>query len=147
MTTTARGLTGISELAGKDLGHTEWTPVGPDRAASFAHATDAGTHDPTDEGPLGGPVADGFHTLGLVGTLFDRLLRLADIRMNLIYGVNRVRFPAPVPLGASVRLHATIAEVTELEGGGLSMLVDATLELAGETKPACVAQVVYRVYD
>lgn len=146
MTTTVHGLSEIKALAGRDLGHTDWVVLDRGRVASFAHATDATVHEPGDDAPLGGPVADGFHTLGLVGTLADRLLVFQDIRLNLIYGVNRVRFPSPVPIDAALRLHAAIGEVAEIEGG-VSLLIDATLELRGTTKPACVAQVAYRIYD
>lgn len=110
-----------------------------------------GTHTPTTPtrkapAPAGGPVADGFHTLGLVGTLVDRLLEFQEIRMNVIYGVNRVRLPSPVPVGALVRLHAEVGTVTEVRGGAMEMLVSATVEVEGEPKPACVAEIVYRIY-
>lgn len=156
MTTTVHGPAGVAALAGTDLGHTEWVRVDGDRVASFAHATDGHT-DAHGDGPLGGPVADGFHTLGLVGTLVDRLLEFRDIRMNVIYGVNRVRLPGPVPVGARVRLHAEVGEVraigepsdatdaTEVPAA-VEMLVNATVEVEDEPKPACVAQVVYRIY-
>ncbi|MFF4948133.1 MaoC/PaaZ C-terminal domain-containing protein [Streptomyces chattanoogensis] len=151
MTTTVRGLAGLAELAGRDLGSTQWVPVHQEHAAAFAHATHADTHahhadEENAEPPLGGPVADGFHTLGLVGTLVDRLLEFQEIRMNVIYGVNRVRLPSPVPHGARVRLHADVSTVTEVRGGAMEMLVNATVEVEGEPKPACVAEVVYRIY-
>ncbi|UGY94511.1 MaoC/PaaZ C-terminal domain-containing protein [Streptomyces gobiensis] len=156
MTTTVHGLSGLPELAGSSLGPTEWVRVDRDRVASFAHATDGqvNAHDGEGDGeeggggaPLGGPVADGFHTLGLIGTLFDRLLEFQEIRMNVIYGLNRVRLPSPLPVGARVRLHAEIAEVTEAGGGAMEMVVNGTVEIEDEPKPACVAQVLYRIYD
>lgn len=151
MTTTVRGLAGVAELAGSDLGSTPWVPVHQEHAAAFAHATHGHTHaDHADEEgsgpPLGGPVADGFHTLGLVGTLVDRLLEFQEIRMNVIYGVNRVRLPSPVPVSARVRLHAEVGTVTEVRGGAMEMLVSATVESEGASKPACVAEIVYRIY-
>ncbi|MGV4926835.1 MaoC family dehydratase (plasmid) [Streptomyces sp. BHT-5-2] len=151
MTTTVHGLAELAGLAGTDLGRTPWVPVDQAQVAAFAHATHGRTHDcdATEEGsapPLGGPVADGFHTLGLVGTLVDRLLEFQEIRMNVIYGVNRLRLPSPVPVGARVRLHAVVGTVAEVRGGAMEMLVDATVEVEGDPKPACVAQVVYRIY-
>ncbi|WP_043263088.1 MaoC/PaaZ C-terminal domain-containing protein [Streptomyces sp. CT34] len=150
MTTTVHGLAELAGLAGTDLGRTPWVPVDREHVAAFAHATHGHPHPAGEDGgdaPLGGPVADGFHTLGLVGTLVDRLLEFREIRMNVIYGVNRLRLPGPLPVGARVRLHAEVGAVTEVRGGGMEMLVYATVEVAGRPKPACVAEVVYRIYD
>lgn len=151
MTTTVSGLAGISELAGSDLGCTDWLEITAHRADAFAHATDGEPTNHADEGesqagPFGGPIADGCHTLSLVGSLFDRLLRIDGITMTVIYGMNKVRLPSPVLVGAKVRLHATIVEVAEVNSDSVQMVVDCTVEIEGVQKPACVAQMVYRTY-
>ena len=96
-------------------------------------------------GPFGGPIAHGYLTLSLVGPLFAELLVVRRARMVVNYGLDRVRFPAPVPVGGRVRLSATVAEVTEVSGG-LQLIADAVIEVQGSPKPACVARPVYRYF-
>jgi acyl dehydratase len=98
-------------------------------------------------GPFGGTIAHGYLTLSMVIPLFAELLEVTGISMTINYGLNKVRFPAPVPVGAKIRLAAVVAAVEPVGGGAaVQLTADFTVELDGGTKPACVAQGIYRYY-
>ena len=148
---TVDGLAEIKELTGRDLGRSDWLEVTQDRVDMFADAT--GDHqwihvdpDRAKDGPFGGPIAHGYLTLSLVIPLFTELLQIRGVTMGINYGLEKVRFPNPVRVGSKVRLAATVAEVTDVAPNGVQMLLDFTVEIDGETKPACVARAVYRQY-
>ncbi|MFP4513666.1 MAG: MaoC family dehydratase [Acidimicrobiales bacterium] len=151
MTTTVNGIDEIKALAGTDLGASDWKSVDQARIQTFADATDdhQWIHvdvDAAKDGPFGGPIAHGYLTLALVIPLWTELLVIEGIGMALNYGLNKVRFPAPVPAGSKIRLAATVAEVNEVGGGGVEVVADFTVECDATDKPACVAQAVYRYY-
>ncbi|UQU62767.1 MaoC family dehydratase [Couchioplanes caeruleus] len=148
---TVDGVAGLSALAGRDLGRSDWLEITQDRVDRFAEAT--GDHqwihvDPqrAQAGPFGGTIAHGYLTLSLVIPLFGALLEVRGVAMSINYGLEKVRFPNPVRVGSKVRLAATVAEVTGVAAGGVQMVLDFTVEIAGEAKPACVARAVYRHY-
>ncbi|MBA2949368.1 MaoC family dehydratase [Streptomyces himalayensis] len=150
MSITVSGLDELKKLAGGDLGTSEWITVSQERINTFADAT--GDHqwihtDPerAKEGPFGGPIAHGYLTLSLFIPLFTELLEVEGVTTKVNYGLNKVRFPSPVPAGSRIRLVARLAEVEEI-GGGVQVTVDGTIEIEGGTKPACVLQSVSRFY-
>ena len=115
MTTTANGLDELTALAGADLGHTSWVQVTQPRVGLFADAT--GDHqwihvDPARAatGPFSGTIAHGYLTLSMLVPLFDELLEVTGISMAINYGLNKVRFPTPVPVGSKIRLAARLAQ-------------------------------------
>lgn len=151
MTVNVHGLSAILALAGTDLGHTSWREITQDRVDVFADAT--GDHqwihvDPerAATGPFGGTIAHGYLTLALIIPLFGELLSINGVAVSINYGLNKVRFPSPVRVGSKIRLRGTVAEVTEVEGDGVEMTLDFVIEVEDGTKPACVAQAVYRHY-
>lgn len=151
MTITVQGLTELKTKSGTDLGHTDWLEITQDRVNAFAGATDDHQWIHVDpkrakSGPFGRTIAHGYLTLSLLIPLFNELLVVEGVGMAVNYGLNKVRFPAPVPVGAKIRLAGRLAEVTDVAGGGVQLLVDFTVEVDGGTKPACVAQAVYRFY-
>ncbi|PSM37228.1 enoyl-CoA hydratase [Streptomyces dioscori] len=151
MTTTAKGLDGLIALADSDLGRTDWLEITQERVNTFADATDDHQWIHTDpqrakEGPFGGPIVHGYLTLALNIPLFGDLLEIQDVSMSVNYGLEKVRFPSPVPVGAKIRLHGTVGSVEEVKGNGVQMQLTFTVEVEGNTKPACVAQAVYRHY-
>ncbi|MBU6534996.1 MaoC family dehydratase [Streptomyces mayonensis] len=151
MTTTAQGIEGLVSLAGRDLGRTDWLEITQERVNTFADATNDHQWIHTDpekakEGPFGGPVAHGYLTLSLIIPLFGGLLELSGISMSVNYGLEKVRFPSPVPVGAKIRLHGVVDSVEEVKGNGVQMGLSFTVEVEGSAKPACVAQAVYRHY-
>jgi len=134
---------------GDVFGPSSWVEITQERIDRFAEAT--GDHqwihvDPerAREGPFGTTIAHGYLTLSLLPAASEEVVPRRG-RMGINYGVNRVRFPAPVPVGSRLRTTFEVREVEEIEGGGQTTLL-ATVEREGGEKPVCVAEVVYRHY-
>jgi acyl dehydratase len=152
MTTTAHGLDELKRLAGTDLGTGEWRDISQDRINTFADATDDHQWIHVDPerargGPFGGTIAHGYLTLSLLIPLWSELLQISGISRAVNYGLNRVRFPAPVPVGSKIRLHAKVESAVEVAGPAVEMVVAMTIECSGSDKPAAVAEAVYRYYS
>ncbi|HYQ68551.1 MaoC family dehydratase [Actinophytocola sp.] len=146
-----QGIAGLLGLAGTTLGPTDWHGVPQDQVNTFADAT--GDHqwihvDPerAAAGPFGGTIAHGYLTLALIIPLWTSLLEIENLGMGVNYGLNKVRFPAPVPVGGKIRLTAHIAAADALDEKSAQLTVDFTMELAGSEKPAVAAQALYRYY-
>jgi acyl dehydratase len=151
MTITVQGLDGIRALAGQDLGRSDWLQISQEQVQLFADATgdQQWIHvDPAraKDGPFGGTIAHGYLTLALIIPLFNELLELRGVRMSVNYGLEKVRFPSPVPVGSKLRLAGQVVSVEDVSGDGVQMLLDFTIEVDGQDKPACVARAVYRHY-
>ncbi|MEU1283170.1 MaoC family dehydratase [Kitasatospora sp. NPDC005856] len=150
MALTVNGLDELKSLAGADLGTSAWLEVTQDRVNVFADATDDHQWIHTDPeraaaGPFGAPIAHGYLTLSLFIPFFTELLEVEGVATKVNYGLNKVRFPAPVKVGARIRLAARLAEVEEVPGG-LQITVDGAIEIEGGPKPAAVLQSVSRFY-
>ncbi|MGW4159288.1 MaoC family dehydratase [Streptomyces sp. NPDC004788] len=135
---------------GEQLGHSDWLEIEQKRIDQFADAT--GDHqwihvDPerAANGPFGKTIAHGYLTLSLLPTLVPQIMRVEGMKMGLNYGTNKVRFPAPVPVGSRLRATAVLTEVTEA-GGGVQVTATVTVEREGGDKPVCVAESVSRYY-
>jgi acyl dehydratase len=151
MTITANGLDELKALAGTSLGHTGWLEITQERVNAFADATDDHQWIHVDReraaaGPFGGTIAHGFLTLSLIIPLFGELLEVKGASMGINYGLNRVRFPAPVPVGSKIRMMAQLGAAEDAGVNAVHAVVDFTIEVEGSDKPACVAQGVYRYY-
>ncbi|MFJ4848009.1 MULTISPECIES: MaoC family dehydratase [unclassified Streptomyces] len=148
-----RIFTSVDELkaaVGEELGTTEWLEVDQKRIDLFADAT--GDHqwihvDPEKaaQGPFGTTIAHGYLTLSLIPSFTPELMRVEGVTMGVNYGVNKVRFPSPVPVGSRLRATGQVAEVTEVPGGA-QLVVRITVEREGGNKPVCVAETVVRFY-
>jgi acyl dehydratase len=150
MTTIVNGIDGLKAKVGEHLGYSNWVEVTQEQVNLFADAT--GDHqwihvDPerAKSGPFGGPIAHGYLTLSLAPMLLNSVLRVDGIAMGVNYGLNKLRFPAPVPVGSKLRLGATLAQVEDIAGGA-QVTLDLTFEVEGKDKPSCVAQAVFRYY-
>jgi acyl dehydratase len=149
----ARVFASVEELraaVGEELGTTDWLEIDQPRIDQFAEAT--GDHqwihvDPEKaaKGPFGTTIAHGYLTLSLISSLTPQLMRVEGVRMGVNYGVNKVRFPAPVPVGSRLRATGRIVEVSEA-GGGVQLVTAITIEREGGEKPVCVAETVARFY-
>lgn len=140
----------VLALKGRSLGPSSWLTLHQGRVDAFARSVDDWhwAHNDIDRasrGPFGGTIGHAHLTLSLVPHLFASLLGFAEGEDAMFYGYNRVRFPAPVPVGTSIRMTAGIVDVTDL-GGGEQMTVDLLIEIDGANRPACAAQAVFRHY-
>jgi acyl dehydratase len=149
--TTTTTLAELPSYKGKELGVSDWIEVTQERVNTFADAT--GDHQwihvdverAHRESPFGGPIAHGYLTLSLLIPMWSEVLTVTDTTMAVNYGLNKVRFPAPVPVGSKVRLTASLADVEEI-AGGLQLTVSAVIEREGGEKPVCIAEPVFRFY-
>ena len=138
-------------MVGDDLGTSPWLEVTQEMIDLFADAT--GDHqwihvdvERAKDGPFGGPIAHGYLTLSLLIPLWSQILVIEELDMAVNYGLNKVRFPAPVPAGAQVRVTAALAGAEEVNGGGIQATIDTVMHLGGADKPVCIAQMVHRYY-
>ncbi len=136
----------LTAAVGEELGTSEWLEVTQERVDAFADAT--GDHqwihvdvERAKEGPFGGTIAHGYLTLSLIPQFTPQLFSLETPGARLNYGVNKVRFPSPVPVGARIRATATLESVTDVPAGK-QMVTTYVVELEGADKPACVAETV-----
>ena len=141
----------LLDLHGADLGTTDWTTVTQEQVGLFAEAT--GDHQwihvdverARAESPFGGPIAHGYLTLSLVNLFLPQLLEVQGASMGVNVGLDRVRFPSPVPVGSRLRGAGQIVQVEEAKGG-VQVTVRVTLEVEGGDKPACIADTVSRFF-
>ncbi len=146
-------LKSIDELrarAGTHLGISEWRQVTQEEVNSFAAATEDYQWIHTDierakTGPYGQTIAQGYLTLSLAVPLLFDVFEVEGTNFVVNYGVNRVRFPTPVPVGRRIRLGAMLKAVKDVPGG-VQALIEATFELEGASKPPCVAEILLRFY-
>src|SRR5271156_1067894 len=145
---TYQKLSELEALVGSILGVSEWLSIDQARIDGFAAVTgdDQWIHvDPVRAaaGPFGTTVAHGYLTLSLVPVMVRTAFKIGDVRMTVNYGLNRVRFPAPVPVGSRLRGHFKLMTF-EAIAGGAQVVVEVTTEREGHTKPVCVAESVAR---
>jgi acyl dehydratase len=143
-------IAGLRDATGSHLGYTDWQRMTQERVDQFADVTEDHNFIHVDperakDTPFGGTIAHGFLSLSLLAPVSQQLLRVTDAAMGVNYGLDRVRFPAPVPVGAEWRGAGEIVEVTEIPGG-LQVKLRLTLEVRGAEKPAVVADSLIRVY-
>jgi acyl dehydratase len=148
-----RTITGLDELKqaeGEELGVSDWHRITQADIDAFADVT--GDHqwihvDPerAKDTPFGGTIAHGYFTLSLAPRFNEQILKMDGFAMAINYGLNKVRFPAPVPVDSQVRMRARLAELSEIAGGA-QMIMELTFEREGGDKPVCVAESVVRVY-
>jgi acyl dehydratase len=142
------GVDGLRSLVGEHVGYSDWVEVTQEQVDRFAEAT--GDHqwihvDPerAKDGPFGGTIAHGFLTLSLIPRVLPQLLDVRGFSMGVNYGMDKVRFPSPVPVGSKLRAGAVVEDVQEV-GGGVQTTLTITFEVDGADKPACVARFLER---
>jgi acyl dehydratase len=144
----------LSELAacvGQEVAVSDWLTITQEQVNLFAEAT--GDHqwihvDPEKAraGPFGGPIAHGFLTLSLLPRFFESSLEIVQSRMGVNYGLNRVRFTAPVPVGSRLRARLKLLACEPIDNEGQQMTWEVTVEREGATRPVCVAESLVRRY-
>jgi acyl dehydratase len=141
----------LEAAVGQEVGPGEWFEIDQKRVNGFADDTEDHQWIHVDPeraaaGPFGGPVAHGFLTLSLLPYLTSQLRSVDNVTMGVNYGLDRVRFPAPVLVGRRVRARATITSLDKLSDEAVHLVTRVTIEVEGSQKPACVADMVSRYY-
>ena len=144
----------LDELAacvGQKVATSDWLTITQEQVNLFAEAT--GDHqwihvDPEKaaKGPFGGPIAHGFLTLSLLPKFFESSFEIVGSRMGVNYGLNKVRFTSPVPVGGRLRAHMLLLASTPIDNNGVQMTWEVTVEREGSDKPVCVAESLVRRY-
>ena len=141
----------LKDAIGKPLGHSDWLEITQERIDQFAQAT--GDHqwihvDPerAKAGPFGATIAHGYLTQSLVNYFLPQIVEVHGISMGVNYGADRVRFPAPVPVGSRVRGSAEIIKVEDTKDGGVQAVTRVTVEIEGQERPGCVIDTISRYY-
>ncbi|MFY0523560.1 MaoC family dehydratase [Archangium gephyra] len=148
-TTLIDGLEGLRALVGQKLGASEWKQLAHEDIVRFAEATGDFQWIHVDrercqrESPFGVPIAHGYFSVSRIAGLFFEIVEIRGFALVLNYGLNKVRFPAPLKSGARYRLSLELKELKDIPKG-VEALMLATIELEGESKPACAAEVLYR---
>lgn len=149
MTTVFISAAALEQAVGQSLGATEWLTIEQSRVDTFAEAT--GDHqwihvDPqrATTGPFGGTIAHGYLTLSLVNYFLPQLMTVENLQMGVNYGCDRVRFPAPVRVGARVRGSGEVTQVETLANGAVQVVVRVTVEVEGSERPGCVVDTISR---
>jgi acyl dehydratase len=148
--TVARGIDGLRALAGAELGPTAPVVIEQQRIDDFAETTldrqwihvDA---ERAVAGPFGATIAHGYLTLSLCSHFLMEMLEVTDVSMAVNYGVDRVRFPSPVPVGSALVGEGRVVSVDDV-AGGVQTKIELTASIPGAAKPACVAEILVRHY-
>ncbi len=141
----------LKEAVGQHLGHSDWLEITQARIDQFADAT--GDHqwihvdpDRAKDGPFGSTIAHGYLTMSLVNLFLPQIVEVRGIAMGVNYGADRLRFPAPVPVGSKVRGSAELIEAEDAKGGAVQAKIRVTVEIEGGDRPACVVDTLSRFY-
>ncbi|HEU5106971.1 MAG TPA: MaoC family dehydratase [Micromonosporaceae bacterium] len=148
---TFESLAALRAAVGEHLGHSGWRTIDQERVDAFAGATDDHQWIHVDPeraaaGPFGGTIAHGYLVLSLLPSFAAEIYRVDGVRMGINYGLNRVRFPSPVPTGSRLRAGARLLSAEDVPGGGLHLVTEVTVEREGGEKPCCVAETVTRLH-
>ena len=148
---TLQSLSEVPALVGQEVAVSDWMTITQEQVNLFAQAT--GDHqwihvdvERAKAGPFGAPIAHGFLTLSLIPRIFESSIEILDSRMGVNYGLNKVRFPAPVPVGSRLRGRMKLIACEAIDNGGLQMTWQVTIEREGGDKPVCVAESISRRY-
>ena len=141
----------VLQAVGQDLGTTDWLSISQERIQTFADAT--GDHqwihvDPerARQGPFGTTIAHGYLTLSLANLFLPQLVRYERLKMGVNYGCDKVRFPAPVKVGARIRGRGEVVAAEPVKGDGVQITVRISVEIEGADKPGCVVDTISRLY-
>ncbi|MBI2772749.1 MAG: MaoC family dehydratase [Burkholderiales bacterium] len=148
---TLQNLGELKSLVGQEVAVSDWITITQEQVNLFAQAT--GDHqwihidvERAKAGPFGAPIAHGFLTLSLLPKFFESAMEIRETRMGVNYGLNKVRFTSPVPVGSRLRARMKLVSCEDIEGNGMQMAWLVTVEREGADKPACVAESLTRRY-
>ncbi len=148
---TFQTLAELAALAGQEVAVSDWTTITQAQINQFAEAT--GDHqwihvdvERAKAGPFGGPIAHGFLTLSLIPKFFESSFDIAESKMGVNYGLNKVRFMAPVPVGSRLRARMKLLQCDPIDNNGVQMIWEVAMQREGADKPVCVAESIVRRY-
>lgn len=148
---TFQTLQDLAACVGQHVATSDWVTITQAQINQFAQAT--GDHqwihvdvERAKSGPFGVPIAHGFLTLSLVPTFFENALKVEQVRMGVNYGLNKVRFIAPVPVDSRLRAHLKLLQSDTIDNHGMQMRWEITIEREGAEKPVCIAESLVRQY-
>jgi acyl dehydratase len=141
----------LAALVGQEVAVSDWITITQEQVNLFAQAT--GDHqwihvdvERARSGPFGGPIAHGFLTLSMLPRFFESTFAIANSRMGVNYGLNKVRFTAPVPVGSRLRARMKLLSLVPIDNNGSQMAWEVTVEREGSDKPVCIAESLSRRY-
>lgn len=144
-------LDALDTLVGQEVATSDWITITQEQVNLFAEAT--GDHqwihvdvERAKAGPFGAPIAHGFLTLSLIPKFFENAIEIRNTGMGVNYGLNKVRFTAPVPVGSRLRAHLKLLACDPIENAGRQMTWQVTIEREGTDKPVCIAESLGRRY-
>jgi acyl dehydratase len=148
---TFQTLQAVAACKGQEVATSDWVTITQQQIQQFADAT--GDHqwihvdvERAKAGPFGAPIAHGFLTLSLIPRFFESAIAITETRMGVNYGLNKVRFIAPVPVGSRLRARMKLLACDPIDQGGMQMAWEVTIEREGSAKPVCVAESIARRY-
>ncbi|MBP0591514.1 MaoC family dehydratase [Paraburkholderia sp. LEh10] len=141
----------LQPLVGESIGTSDWLSIDQPRVNQFAEAT--GDHqwihvdvERAKQGPFGGTIAHGFLTLSLMPAFFATAFQIKETKSGLNYGLDKVRFISPVPVGSRLRAHFRLMEWSAVANGGAQLKIEMTVECEGANRPACIAETITRLF-
>ena len=148
---TFQTLAELAALVGQEVAVSDWITITQEQVNQFAQAT--GDHqwihvdvERAKAGPFGGPIAHGFLTLSLIPKFFESSFEIVQSRMGVNYGLNKVRFMAPVPVGSRLRARMKLLQCDAIDNNGVQMIWEVAVQREGSDKPVCVAESIVRRY-
>ena len=148
---TFESLADLADCVGQEIAVSDWTPIAQSQVNQFADAT----HDhqwihvdpeKAAAGPFGGPIAHGFLTLSMLPYFFESSFEVKGTRMGVNYGLNKVRFTSPVPVGSRLRARMNLVAAVPVDNGGMQLTWGVTVEREGADKPVCIAESLALLY-
>jgi acyl dehydratase len=143
----------FKSIVGKDLPEGEWYTVTQQMINDFANATldkqwiHVDEKRAAKESPFKRTVAHGFMSVAMISKMLEQAFTIKSVKMGLNYGLNKVRFPNPVPVNSELRMLTTVKEIEELDNNGIKVTFLCTIEIKGQKKPACVAEFLAALYE
>jgi acyl dehydratase len=148
-----KNLTEFKSMVGKELPSTEWYTISQEMINDFANATldkqwiHVDEERAAKESPFKSTVAHGFMSVAMISRMLDGMFSVESVKMGLNYGLNKVRFPNPVPVNSNLRMLATIKDIEDMENNGVKVIFTCVIEIQGKKKPACYAEFLAVLYE
>ena len=148
-----KNLTEFKSMVGKELPSTEWYTISQEMINDFANATldkqwiHVDEERAAKESPFKSTVAHGFMSVAMISRMLEGMFSVESVKMGLNYGLNKVRFPNPVPVNSNLRILATIKDIEDIENNGVKVIFTCVIEIQGKKKPACYAEFLAVLYE